>query len=81
MSLGAGPAFFAAFAPAAGAGLGGTRPSGRGTRDRRRPAPPHHPLDRCEQVAKRVALGEVGVMTVGALLIVTLALRAYQTGG
>jgi len=40
-------------------------------------------LDRSEQVvvAKRVALGEMGVMTVGALLIVTLALRAYQTGG
>jgi hypothetical protein len=40
-------------------------------------------LARHEQVvlAKRVALGEMGVMTVGALLIVTLALRAYQTGG
>jgi hypothetical protein len=40
-------------------------------------------LDRPEQVAlaKRVALGEMGVMTVGALLILTLALRAYQTGG
>jgi hypothetical protein len=40
-------------------------------------------LDRSEQVAlaKRVALGEMGVMTVGALLILTLALRAYQTGG
>jgi hypothetical protein len=40
-------------------------------------------LPRREQVAlaKRVALGEMGVMTVGALLIVTLALRAYQTGG
>jgi hypothetical protein len=40
-------------------------------------------LDHREQVtlAKRVALGEMGVMTVGALLIVTLALRAYQTGG
>ena len=35
-------------------------------------------LDRSEQVAlaKRVALGEMGVMTVGALLILTLALRA-----
>ena len=34
-------------------------------------------LDRPEQVAlaKRVALGEMGVMTVGALLILTLALR------
>jgi hypothetical protein len=40
-------------------------------------------LERTEQVAlaKRVALGEMGVMTVGTLLIVTLALRAYQTGG
>ena len=40
-------------------------------------------LDRREQVvlAKRVALGEMGVMTVGALLILTLALRSYQTGG
>ena len=40
-------------------------------------------LDRTEQVAlaRRVALGEMGVMTVGALLILTLALRAYQTGG
>jgi hypothetical protein len=40
-------------------------------------------LDRPEQVAvaRRVALGEMGVMTVGALLILTLALRAYQTGG
>ena len=38
---------------------------------------------RAEQVAlaKRVALGEMGVMTVGALLILTLALRAFQTGG
>ena len=40
-------------------------------------------LERSEQiaVARRVALGEMGVMTVGALLILTLALRAYQTGG
>ncbi|MEA2366605.1 MAG: hypothetical protein QOI32_2117 [Thermoleophilaceae bacterium] len=40
-------------------------------------------LAREEQVAlaKRVALGEMGVMTVGALLILTLALRAFQTGG
>jgi hypothetical protein len=40
-------------------------------------------LERDEQVtlAKRVALGEMGVMTVGALLILTLALRAFQTGG
>lgn len=40
-------------------------------------------LSRREQVAiaKRVALNEMGVMTIGALLILTLALRAYQTGG
>jgi cytochrome b len=40
-------------------------------------------LERSEQVAlaRRVALAEMGVMTVGALLILTLALRAYQTGG
>ncbi len=30
-------------------------------------------------LARKVALGEMGVMTVGALLILTLALRAYQT--
>ena len=40
-------------------------------------------LERREQiaVARRVALGEMAVMTVGTLLILTLALRAYQTGG
>jgi hypothetical protein len=40
-------------------------------------------LTREEQVtlARRVALGEMGVMTVGTLLILTLALRAFQTGG
>ena len=40
-------------------------------------------LERAEQiaVARRVELAEMGVMTVGALLILTLALRAYQTGG
>ena len=40
-------------------------------------------LERGEQVAlaKRVALGEMGVMTVGCLLILTLALRAFLTGG
>ena len=32
-------------------------------------------------LARRVALAEMGVMTIGALLILTLALRAYQTGG
>ena len=40
-------------------------------------------LERSEQVAiaRRVALAEMGVMTIGALLILTLALRAYHTGG
>ena len=40
-------------------------------------------LERSDQItlARRVALGEMGVMTIGALLILTLALRAYQTGG
>jgi hypothetical protein len=40
-------------------------------------------LERSQQVslARRVALGEMGVMTVGALLILTLSLRAMQTGG
>lgn len=40
-------------------------------------------LTRPEQIklARRVALAEIGVMTVGALLILTLALRGYQTGG
>ena len=32
-------------------------------------------------VARQVVLREMGVMTVGALLIVTLALRAVQSGG
>jgi hypothetical protein len=40
-------------------------------------------LDRPDQImlARRVALAEMGVMTIGLLLIVTLALRAMQTGG
>ena len=40
-------------------------------------------LERPEQVAiaRRVAFGEMGVMTVGVLLILTLSLRAFQTGG
>lgn len=40
-------------------------------------------LTRAEQIAiaRKVALSEMGVMTVGALLILTLALRAFQTGG
>lgn len=33
------------------------------------------------QVAHRVVLREMGVMTIGALLITTLALRAAMTGG
>lgn len=32
-------------------------------------------------VARRVLVRETGVMTIGCLLIVTLALRAYVTGG
>jgi hypothetical protein len=42
-----------------------------------------HALERSEQVAiaRKVTLGEMGVMTIGLLMIVTLALRAYQTGG
>ena len=40
-------------------------------------------LDRPEQImlARRVALAEMGVMTIGLLLVVTLALRAMQSGG
>jgi hypothetical protein len=40
-------------------------------------------LDRPGQIAiaRRVALAEMGVMTIGVLMILTLALRAYQTGG
>lgn len=40
-------------------------------------------LERPEQImlARRVALAEMGVMTIGLLLIVTLALRAMQSGG
>lgn len=40
-------------------------------------------LTRAQQIAiaRKVALSEMGVMTVGALLILTLALRAFQTGG
>jgi hypothetical protein len=42
-----------------------------------------HALERTEQVAiaRRVTLAEMGVLTIGLLMIVTLALRAYQTGG
>jgi len=40
-------------------------------------------LGRPEQVllARRVSLAEMGVMTIGLLLVVTLALRAMQSGG
>lgn len=40
-------------------------------------------LERREQavIARRVVLREMGIMSVGALLIVTLALRAYFTAG
>ena len=39
-------------------------------------------LDRRGQIAiaRKVALAEMGVMTIGVLMILTLALRAYQTG-
>jgi hypothetical protein len=37
--------------------------------------------DEQRQVARRVVLREMGVMTIGALLITTLALRAAMTGG
>lgn len=33
------------------------------------------------QIARRVVLREMGVMTIGALLVTTLALRAALTGG
>jgi hypothetical protein len=40
-------------------------------------------LERRDQIllARRVVRREMGIMTVGAILIVTLALRAYTTGG
>ncbi|GAC1320087.1 MAG: hypothetical protein NVSMB25_11850 [Thermoleophilaceae bacterium] len=40
-------------------------------------------LERREQVAlaRRVVIREMGIMTIGALLIVTLSLRAAQSGG
>ena len=40
-------------------------------------------LDRPGQImlARRVSLSEMGVMTIGLLLVVTLALRAMQSGG
>src|SRR4051794_32042669 len=40
-------------------------------------------LDRREQVrlARRIVVREIGVMTIGAILIITLALRAIATGG
>ena len=40
-------------------------------------------LDRREQIlmARRIVLREIGVMTIGAILIVTLGLRAIATGG
>ncbi len=39
-------------------------------------------LERREQIllARRIVLREIGVMTIGAILIVTLALRAMATG-
>jgi hypothetical protein len=40
-------------------------------------------LDRADRIrlARRIVLREIGIMTVGAILIVTLALRAAQSGG
>jgi hypothetical protein len=40
-------------------------------------------LDRRERIlmARRIVLREIGVMTIGAILIVTLGLRALATGG
>jgi hypothetical protein len=40
-------------------------------------------LDRRERVlmARRIVIREIGVMTIGAILIVTLGLRAVATGG
>ena len=40
-------------------------------------------LERPEQImlARRVSLAEMGVMTIGLILVVTLALRAMQSGG
>lgn len=42
-----------------------------------------HVLDRSQQLtlARKIAVQEMGVMALGALLITTLALRAYTTGG
>jgi pseudouridine-5'-phosphate glycosidase len=39
-------------------------------------------IERAERIviARKVALAEMGVMTIGVLMILTLALRAYQTG-
>ena len=33
------------------------------------------------RIARRVVMREMGIMTVGAILVVTLALRAAQSGG
>ena len=42
-----------------------------------------HALERDEQLvlARRVAVVEMGVMALGALLVTTLSLRAFTTGG
>lgn len=39
------------------------------------------PREEQVRIARRIARDEMGVMTIGVLMIVTLALRAYQTGG
>jgi hypothetical protein len=44
--------------------------------------PDPHALERREQVllARRIVLREIGVMTIGTILVVTLGLRALSTG-
>jgi len=39
------------------------------------------PEDEQLALARRIARGELGVMTIATLLVLTLALRAWQTGG
>src|SRR5947209_2259040 len=58
------------------------RPGDHG-RDRRLGRDRLDALPREQQVliARRVVVREMGIMTVGAILIVTLALRAAQSGG
>ncbi|SEH10596.1 hypothetical protein [Thermoleophilum album] len=39
------------------------------------------PEERQLEIAEQIARGELGVMTIASLLVLTLALRAWQTGG